>query len=64
MKTNEDCYMLRVTGKKYYCITWDLPICNLCSKFEGNGEIGVFGKQENELLFESSLTEMTGFTTF
>ena len=27
-----------VKGTKYYCITCDQSICNLCSKFEGNGE--------------------------
>ena len=41
---------------KYYCITCDQPIYKLCSKFKGN--------EEDVWLFESPLTEMTGFTLF
>ena len=48
---------------KYYRITWEQPTCNFCSKFEGMKNQAV-GKQENVLLFESPLTEMTGLTTF
>ena len=29
---NENWYMSCIKGTKYYCITCDLPICNLCSK--------------------------------
>ena len=32
------CHVFKETKYYMYCITCDLPVCNLCSRFEGNEE--------------------------
>ena len=60
---NEDCCMSCVKGTKCYCITCDQPICNWCSKFEGNEETSSWQAGERVVVWKP-LTEITAFTTF